>query len=188
MSPATLGPAPGTPVQGSPVPALAALFAQLSLVAVGGGNTILPEMQRQVVGVHGWMSAQEFAALYALAQAAPGPNMLVSTLIGWRVAGLPGALAATFSLCAPSSTLTYLVAGAWFRFREARWRRLVQAGLTPVTVGLVMSGAALLCAATATDWRRAALTAAVAALLATTGLNPLPLLAAGAALGALGWL
>lgn len=168
--------------------ALAGLYGQLSLLAVGGGNTILPEMQRQVVSVHGWMTAQEFAALYALAQAAPGPNMLVSTLIGWRVAGLSGALVATGSFCAPSSVLTYLVSGAWHRFREARWRRIVQAGLTPVTVGLVMSGAALLTEATSTNWRKAALTSAMTVALLLTRLNPLLLLAVGAALGAAGWL
>ena len=71
--------------------ALAAIFAQLSLLAFGGGNTILPEMQRQVTQVHPWLTPQEFAALFALAQAAPGPNMLISTLIGWRIAGLAGA-------------------------------------------------------------------------------------------------
>ncbi len=172
----------------SELPALAGLFAQLSLVAVGGGNTILPEMQRQVVGVHHWMTAQEFAAMYALAQAAPGPNMLVTTLIGWRVAGLPGALVATGSLCAPSSLLSYVVSGAWFRFRDARWRRVVQAGLTPVTAGLIMAGAALLTAATSVDWRYAALTAAVTLALLLTRMNPLFGLGLGAALGAAGML
>ncbi len=169
----------------SQLPALAGLFGQLSLVAVGGGNTILPEMQRQVVA-HGWMTGQDFAALYALAQAAPGPNMLVSTLIGWRVAGLPGALVATGSLCGPSSVLTYFVSGAWHRFREARWRRVVQAGLVPVTVGLIMSGATLLTEATSRNWHYAALTAAVVVALLATRLNPLAVLAAGALLGAFG--
>ena len=172
----------------SQLPALAGLFAQLSLVAVGGGNTILPEMQRQVVSVHRWMTGQDFAAMYALAQAAPGPNMLVATLIGWRVAGLPGALVATGALCGPSSLLSYLVSGAWFRFREARWRRVVQAGLTPVTVGLIMAGAALLTAATSVDWRYAAITAAVALALLLTRVSPLIGLALGAALGAAGLL
>ena len=172
----------------SQLPALATLFAQLSLVAVGGGNTILPEMQRQVVSGHGWMTGQEFAALYALAQAAPGPNMLVSTLIGWRVAGLPGALVATGSLCAPSSVLTYFVSGAWHRFREARWRRVLQAGLVPVTVGLIMSGAALLTEATSRNWRFAALTGVATLVLLATRLNPLAVLASGAALGVLGLL
>lgn len=172
----------------SALPALAALFGELSLLAVGGGNTILPEMQRQVVDVHGWMTPQEFAAMYALAQAAPGPNMLVSTLIGWRVAGLPGALVATVSLCAPSSLLTFGVSGAWERFRQAPWRRVVQAGLTPVTVGLVMAGAAFLAQATSAGWRHGVLTAAAAAILLFTRLNPLVPLALGGLLGALGLL
>jgi hypothetical protein len=64
---------------------LAIIFSQLSLLAFGGGNTILPEMQRQVVEVHHWMPASEFSALFALAQAAPGPNLMVVTLVGWPV-------------------------------------------------------------------------------------------------------
>ncbi|HEY1412290.1 MAG TPA: chromate transporter, partial [Rhodopila sp.] len=71
---------------------LAAIFAELSLLAFGGGNTTLPKMQRQVVAVHGWMPAAEFSALFALAQAAPGPNLMIVPLLGWRVAGLPGVL------------------------------------------------------------------------------------------------
>jgi chromate transporter len=168
----------------SPLPALAALFGELSLLAVGGGNTILPEMQRRVVGVQGWMTGQEFAAMYALAQAAPGPNMLVVTLIGWRVAGLPGALIATGALCGPSSLLSYCVGGLWFRFRDAPWRRVIQAGLTPVTVGLIMAGAALLTEATSVGWRYAALTAIVTLGLLFTRVNPLLGLALGAVLGA----
>ncbi|MFX8957521.1 chromate transporter, partial [Acinetobacter baumannii] len=71
---------------------LALIFAELSLLALGGGNTILPEMQRQVVDIHHWMTAQEFGALFALAQAAPGPNMMVVPLVGWHVAGFSGVL------------------------------------------------------------------------------------------------
>ncbi len=172
----------------SDLAALAALFGELSLLAVGGGNTILPEMQRQVVSVHGWMTAQEFAAMYALAQSAPGPNMLVVTLIGWRVAGLSGALVATGALCGPSSMLSYCVGGIWLRFRDAPWRRVIQAGLTPVTVGLIMAGAAMLTEATSVTVRTAALTAVVALGLMFTRLNPLLGLALGAALGAGGLL
>ena len=167
---------------------LAALFAQLSLLAFGGGNAVLPEMQRQVVEVHHWMTAHEFAQLYALAQAAPGPNMLVSTLIGWHVAGLAGALAATLGLTLPSCALTMAVASAWYRFRDAPWRRAVQAGLLPVTVGLIGAGALLLCRTTTTGWRTAALTAVATVLFVATRLHPLLVLAAAAALGAAGLL
>jgi len=165
---------------------IASLFAQLSLVSVGGINAVLPELQRQVVERHGWMSAGEFAALYALAQAAPGPNMLVSTLIGWHVAGVAGALAATVGLVGPCALLTYVVAGAWQRFRDRPWRRLVQAGLVPVTAGLVMAAAIVLSMATAISVGHAILTAVGAGLLVATRLHPLWLLAAGAALGAAG--
>ena len=69
---------------------IALIFGELSLLAFGGGNSILPEMQRRVVEVHHWMSAEEFSALFALAQAAPGPNLMVVPLVGWTVAGWPG--------------------------------------------------------------------------------------------------
>ena len=163
---------------------LALVFMQLSLLAFGGTNSVLPEMQRQVVDVHAWLTPQRFAALFALAQAAPGPNMLVVTLIGWQVAALPGALVATLSVALPSSVLTYLTHGLWHRFRDTRWRRLVQAGLMPVTAGLLMASAALLITTTSDAWGTAAITAAATVLFTATRLHPLLVLAAAAALGA----
>ncbi|HTW28863.1 MAG TPA: chromate transporter [Acetobacteraceae bacterium] len=167
----------------SPLVALGAIFGMLSLLAVGGVTAVLPELQRQVTEVHRWMAPTDFAALFALAQAAPGPNMMVATLVGWRVARLAGAAVATLAMIGPSSVLTYLTAGAWHRFRHAAWRGWVQAGVTPVTVGLVMAAAALLARSTAQGVGTAALTLATAALVLTTRLHPLLLLAAGAALG-----
>jgi chromate transporter len=165
---------------------LAAVFAQLSLLAFGGTNSVLPEMQRQVVEVHSWVTAQEFAALFALAQAAPGPNMLVVTLIGWHVAALPGALVTTLGVAGPSSVLTFVATDVWYRFRDARWRRLVQAGLMPVTAGLVMASAALLIRTTSIGWGTGSITVVAALLFLFTRLHPLTVLAASAALGALG--
>lgn len=170
----------------STLASLAAVFAQLSLLAFGGTNSVIPEMQRQVVEVHPWLTAQEFAALYALAQAAPGPNMLVVTLIGWHVAALPGALVTTLSVAGPSSVLTFVTASVWYRFRDARWRRLVQAGLAPVTAGLVMASAALLIRTTTIGWGTASITVIATTLFLFTRLHPLLVLAAAAVLGALG--
>ncbi len=166
---------------------LAAVFAGLSLLAVGGANALLPEMARQAAA-EGWVSAGEFAALFAVAQAAPGPNMLVVTLIGWRVAGLAGALTATLAFVVPAGLLTYVVAGLWHRFREAPWRERVQAGLTPVTVGLVLSAALLLCRASLHGPGTLLVAAGSAAALLATRLHPLWLLAAGGTLGAAGLL
>ena len=123
----------------STLTSLAAVFMQLSLLAFGGANSVLPEMQRQVVQVHGWLTASEFAALFALAQAAPGPNMLVVTLIGWRVAALPGALVTTLGVAGPSSVLTYHCAEPLVPVPRCTMAAAGAAGLMPVTAGLLMA-------------------------------------------------
>jgi chromate transporter len=165
---------------------LAAVYLQLSLLAFGGANAVIPEMQRQVVEVHHWMDAREFASLYALAQAAPGPNMMVVSLVGWRVAGFWGAMVATAAIAAPSSVLTLLVSGLWYRFKNAPWRKALQTGLQPVTAGLIMASAALLIQSTATDWTTAAIVVVAAALFLFSKLHPMLILAAAAAAGAAG--
>ena len=165
---------------------LAAVYAQLSLLAFGGANAVIPEMQRQVVDVHHWMSAPEFAALYALAQAAPGPNMMVVSLVGWRVAGLWGALVTTGAVAAPSSVLTLIVSGVWYRFKDANWRKALQAGLQPVTAGLIMASAALLIQTTVVDLSAAAVTVVAGGLFLFTRLHPLLILAGAAVCGAVG--
>jgi chromate transporter len=165
---------------------LAVIFTQLSLLAFGGGNTILPEMQRQVVQVHGWMSAQDFSALFALAQAAPGPNMMVVPLVGWHVAGWPGVLVSSLAKFGPSSIVTALVLGLWQRFKDRPWRRVVQSGLVPMTVGLVAASAALITVATDHSWGLLLITAVTAAASLATRLHPLWLLGGGALAGLAG--
>ncbi|MSP00670.1 MAG: chromate transporter [Acetobacteraceae bacterium] len=165
---------------------LCLLFGQLSLLAFGGANTILPDMQRQIVDVHHMMDAHTFAALFALAQAAPGPNLMVVSLIGWNVAGLSGAVFSILCIAGPSSVLTFLVARVWQRFRDAPWRKAVQNGLLPVTGGLLISSAALLIRSTTLDWSLGLLTAAATVLLLTTKVHPMPVLVGAAALGAVG--
>ena len=167
---------------------LAAQFTLLSLLAFGGANAVVPEMHRDAVDVHHWMNDADFTALYAIAQAAPGPNFMVSTLVGWKAAGLAGALVATAAMCAPSCFLTYWVAKAWDRFREAPWRRALAAGLAPVTVGLVAATFWLLVRAADRDISLALVTAATVAVASFTRLNPLWCFAAAAALGLLGLL
>jgi chromate transporter len=166
--------------------ALALIFAELSLLAFGGGNTILPEMQRRVVEVHHWMSAREFSALFALAQAAPGPNMMVVPLVGWHVAGWSGLLVSSLAKFGPSSLLTGVVLGLWRRFRDRPWRRVVQTGLVPMTVGLVTASAALIGTATSTNLGLAAITLVVAAAMLWSRLHPLWLLVGGALAGLAG--
>jgi chromate transporter len=155
----------------------------LSLVSVGGIPSVMPEMQRLVVDVQGWMSAAEYTQLFAVAQAAPGPNVLVTALLGWKVAGVAGGLVALGAFCAPAAALSYAVGGFWDRMRDAPWRKAIQRALVPITVGFVASGGYVLATPTGLDWRCALIAAASAVALVATRLNPLWLLAGGGLLG-----
>ncbi|HTH62610.1 MAG TPA: chromate transporter [Paraburkholderia sp.] len=166
---------------------LAVIFAQLSLLAFGGGNTILPEMQRQVVDVHHWMPAREFSALFALAQAAPGPNMMIVTLVGWHVAGWAGMLVASIAKFGPSSLVTMAVLHGWDRFKDRPWRRIAQRGLVPVTAGLVAASALLIAKASDPNAIAWAITGVCAVLAFRTKIHPLWLLGAGSLIGLTGF-
>ncbi|ARP86851.1 chromate transporter [Bordetella genomosp. 9] len=162
---------------------LTVLFTELSLLAFGGGNTILPEMQRQVVDVHHWMTAENFTSLFALAQAAPGPNLMIVPLVGWHIAGWPGMLVSSFAKFGPSSLVTILVLRLWDRFKDKPWRAVAQQGIFPVTVGLVGASAALITAASVDGWLLGGIAAAVAVLGWRSRLHPLWLLLGGGLIG-----
>ncbi len=152
-----------------PLAQLAMDFSLLSLIAVGGAITVLPEMHRSVVEMHGWMS------------------ILVVSLIGWKVAGLAGAAVATAAVCAPSCVLTFAVSRIWQRFRGARWRAAVEDGLVPVTVGLMLAGGYLITLAADHSWSGFAVTAATAGVVLTTRIHPLWLFGAAGLIGLAGW-
>ncbi|GAB0116014.1 chromate transporter [Acidisoma sp. 7E03] len=171
----------------TPLLALVLIFGELSFLAIGGASTTLPAMERAVVHQQHWMSAAEFVRLYALAQAAPGPNVLAVTLFGWQVAGIAGAIAATFAFLLPACSLAYGVGHLWVQFRDRRWRRVVQAGLVPVTAGLMLAAAFLLARGAAIDWRAGLLTLLVAAGCLFTKRHPLWYLGAAALAGFLGF-
>jgi chromate transporter len=173
-------------VSGGVLAQLAWRFLLMAFIAIGGANAIVPEMHRQVVELESWMSDGEFAALFAIANVAPGPNLLIVTLIGWHVAGVTGALVTTAAFIVPTSCLTYALFGLWNRFRDAPWRRPVQNGLSAVTVGLVGASALLLSQAAATGPATLAITLATAAFAYRTKLNPLWAFGAAAAIGAAG--
>ncbi|MBS1188504.1 MAG: chrA [Rhodocyclaceae bacterium] len=171
------------------MPLLADLFLQFTLlffVAFGGASALLPEMQRVVVEEKHWLDETTFIHLYAIAQAAPGPNGLVVTLIGWEVAGLAGAFVSTLAMCLPMSVVIYFLFRHWERFRGAPWQQAVQVGVAPLAVGLVFSGATLIARSAGIGLAGAGLVAATVALSLKTKLHPLWLIALGAAVGALG--
>ncbi len=166
--------------------AMVAQFAVLSLLSFGGVNVVLPDAHRFVVELHHWLSDQEFADFFAIAQAAPGPNFLMFGLIGWKVAGLFGAIMATLAIAVPAGTVAYVVGGLWLRFRDQPWRRAVQAGLAPITIGLVFSSGYVLSTAADHDWTTFAITAVTATVALGTDFNPLWIFAAAGMLGMLG--
>jgi chromate transporter len=165
---------------------LARQFMLLSLLSIGGGNAVIPEIHLRAVQVEHWMTDEMFSQMFALSQAAPGPNILIVSLVGWQAAGFAGALVAMLSMCGPSSVLTYYVAHFWERFREAPARIAVQRGLAPVTVGLVLSAGYVLTSATDHSLLAYALTAATLVITLFTRVHPLWLLAAAAGIGAFG--
>jgi chromate transporter len=121
--------------------ALVLVFAPLSLVSIGGGPATLAEMQHQAVAVHGWVTQREFADLFVLSRAAPGPGALLSTLIGWRAAGWLGAVIVSLAFFLPSSALVCLAGRFWDRWRGSDWHAALEEGFIPVAAGLVLAGA-----------------------------------------------
>jgi chromate transporter len=164
---------------------LAIGFLSISLIAVGGGIAVVPEMNRLVVDVHGWMSDARFAQLFALAQAAPGPNVLVVGLIGWQVAGLTGMLVATAAMTVPAGLLAYGFFRVRTRLAGSRGLRIVEKGLVPIAVGLILASGIILGQAAALGWLAVALTISSTLFVWRTDRSPLWVLGVGAVAGAL---
>ena len=163
--------------------ALATVFAPLSLLSFGGGNAVLADIAQQSIAVHHWTSEREFADLFALSRAAPGPGSMLATLIGWKVAGISGALVATLAFYLPSALLVYGAARLWGRWRGSLWHAAIERGIAPIAAGLFLAGGIVVLRASPAGWPVwAAAIIATAALLRWPRLHPVPLLLAGAAL------
>jgi chromate transporter len=173
-------------VPGAAIP-LIGHIALLTLISFGGLPGVLPDLRDFVVVTNGWLGDREFADCFAVVQAIPGPNMiLMMSFIGWKVGGLPAAIAAALATFAPPCAVSYAAFRFWDGFRDAAWQQRVRRGLAPVTIGLVIAGGYVMALAGAAGWASIAATALAAALLLATRINPLWLLAAGGGLGAAG--
>jgi len=163
------------------------IIAPLSLVAVGGANTIIPELNRQTVGGHGWLTNEEFAAVYAIAQMSPGPNAMVVSLIGWRVAGWVGAVVAAIAVVLPSSILAYAAYRLGRRDSVKPWLMRIQRGLAPIAVGLMVASGFIV--ATGANASAAALLVTGISLVVFMrfgNIHPVPVMAVGALLAIAG--
>jgi chromate transporter len=179
-------------VNDDPLLRLALGFGGLSLFAVGGALSMLSDIRAMVVDHYHWMSNADFAHLFAIAQIAPGPNILMVSLLGWHVAGLAGLAVTTLATLGPSGLFAFFVGRGFDRMAATAWFPAVRQALAPLVVGLYLASG--LEAARAADQRLPAyaITAGVAAYVAISRYNPLWGLLAGAIAGvglsALGWL
>ncbi len=159
---------------------LFAVFAPLSIATIGGGQTIVADIQRQVVDVHHWMTEAEFLNAFAISRMAPGPGSLLVTLIGWDVAGVPGAIVATIAIFGPTTFMIYGVAHLWSRNPGARWQKALESGLRPVAAGMILAAVYVLLRSLEGGFLAQAIAFASTGILMATRINPLLLLSAGA--------
>lgn len=167
---------------------LLGFFGMLSLVSVGGGNAVIPEIQRFSVLTQQWVSAADFAAFYAIGQAAPGPSSMLVALIGYRAAGWAGAAAAAAAMYIPSSLVIFVAVRFLERFRQTDWSRIVERAVAPLAIGLIFSSAYVVGESLQTGPAMLILAAGSALAQWKKGCNPLLLLAAGAFAGVMGWI
>jgi chromate transporter len=163
---------------------MALLYGMLSLLCIGGTIPLLPDMHRFFVDSRGLMTTSEFAGYIALAQAAPGPNILYIALFGYHVAGIAGALTTLGALSLGPFVLVLITTKVFNRLQANPWREVVLRGLAPVTVGLMLAGCALL-TQSFTDVRAWALAVvSLACFLYFSKIHPLWFIAGGAVIGA----
>jgi chromate transporter len=159
--------------------ALTVHLAIVSSISFGGFPTVLPDVRAFVVTTHGWITDQDFTNIFAMAQAIPGPNMiLMMGLIGWKVSGLAGAFAAATATFAPPCAVYFAAFRLMRRFQEARWQRVVRSALIPVTTGLIIASGIVMAQAAGISWTAGAVTGAAVVAMMTRRLNPLWRLAA----------
>ena len=122
----------------------------------------------------------DFADFFALAQAVPGPNMiLMMSFVGWKVWGIPGAIASALATFGPPCVIYFATYRLWDRFRAAQWLQIVRAGLVPVTLGLAMGSGVVMARTADATWQAVAVTVAAVTLMLQTRINPLLMLLVG---------
>lgn len=172
------------------------LFGSLSLLSIGGGNTVLPEMHMRAVNGHHWLTDGQFADIFSISQAAPGPSILIVSLVGYaaglKVLGVAGGVAggvlATIAMVLPAAALMYLVTLSWQKSQKSKLRAAVEKGFAPLTVGLVLATSLVMSRAADHDWRAYLITAVATVVFVRTDANPLLVVGAAAALGYFGFL
>ena len=165
------------------LPALARVFAYLSLLTFGGGVAAYPELKALAVDVHGWLTLTQLDYLYGVGQAAPGPNMMMVVAVGALTAGLPGAIAVAVAFFAPTAILAYAAGHLWRRVRGYRWVVALQRGLAPMSIGLLLAGCLTFAKGAVVDWVTLVIAATVVVIVLRSKINPAFLVLASALIG-----
>jgi chromate transporter len=165
------------------IPALTRVFAYLSLLTVGGGMAAFPEMKILTVDVHQWLTFPQLIHLYSVGQMAPGPNMMMIVAIGRWAGGLPGAIVTLIAFFGPTALLAFLVARFWKRLERWPWRKSIQEGLAPVSIGLLLAGCFTMAKGAITGLETGAIAVGALLMLLQYKVNPAILVVAGAIIG-----
>lgn len=161
-------------------------FALLSLLSIGGAGATIPEIHRQIVTSHHWMSDETFAGLVAIGNVAPGPNVLVVGAIGWQLAGLAGLLAATLAIITPAAVLALAIGRMMQRYSAAAWVGDIRAALAPIALGFMLASAYVMTRAAYVAPLSLAIVAGVTGLVTATRVSPFWGILAGALVGFVG--
>jgi chromate transporter len=152
---------------------LAIIFGSLSLISIGGANVLIPEIHRQVVETHAWLDSATFTRLFAISQAAPGPNVMLASIIGWHVAGLPGLAVATVAILAPPAVIALFAGRGLRQWSDSRAVRVLTTGLVPLALGLMLASGIVAARAASGGIAGYAITGAIALAVFFTKRNPL---------------
>ena len=154
-------------------------------MSIGGGNSVVPEIELQAVDTYHWITRGQFADLFAVAQVAPGPSILIVTLVGYAAAGVTGAVLATVAMVVPAAALVLVFAQLWGHAHTSPWRSAFEHGLAPVAVGLIASSGIIVALGADHTFAQYALTALATALFCATKVNPILVIVLA---GLVGWL
>ena len=170
------------------------LFGGLSLMSIGGGNAVLPEMHLRSVNHFHWVTNAQFADLFSISQTAPGPSILIVGMVGYA-AGLPvggvlggivGGVVATVAMVIPAASLVYAITLFWQKAEQSKWRIAVEKGFAPLTVGLILASSLVMSRAADHDWKAYLLTAVCTLIFVKTKINPLVIVAIAGVIGYFG--
>ena len=173
---------------------LIVLFGSLSLMSIGGGNAVLPEMHLRAVSQDHWVTNAQFADLFSISQTAPGPSILIVGMVGYA-AGLPvggvlggvvGGVVATAAMVIPAASLVYAITLFWQRAEQSKWRIAVEKGFAPLTVGLILASSLVMSRAADHGWRAYLLTAVCTLIFVRSKINPLIIVAVAGVIGYFG--